>query len=228
MLGLVSWGFVAVITIYLSCLIGAQRHQLNELSLIDPPNGLANRGALADRLNTYAQFRRHDDIGLLYLDLDNFKQVNSNYHHSGGDAVLLEVARRLQANVRISDMVARIGGDEFVIHCPELRDPADLHELCQRLVHELSRPYAAPPPARSGARSAPSSPQADAPLQPNLILQQADELLLILRKQAPGTLLNPIVPFSICRIERRVFGTLLEKVVSCCSIDVFPGRGVGG
>ena len=68
---------------------------------------LDNDLALAKRFN--------DNVALLYLDLDGFKQVNDSFGHGYGDYVLIEVAQRLKACVREVDTVARLGGDEFVI-----------------------------------------------------------------------------------------------------------------
>jgi diguanylate cyclase (GGDEF)-like protein/PAS domain S-box-containing protein len=90
----------------------------------DPLTGLANRDALTAQLQ--AALDPHTGTGALvmFLDLDGFKQVNDVHGHEAGDAVLVEVARRLVAAVRPADLVARLGGDEFVIVTP-LHDRSD-------------------------------------------------------------------------------------------------------
>jgi len=107
----------------------------------DPLTGLANRTLLRDRLEqALARSRRRGGAsGLLFVDFDNFKQVNDEYGHPTGDAVLVELGRRLQKAVRPSDTVARLGGDEFVVVCEEL-DEQTAVALGQRLHDALEQP----------------------------------------------------------------------------------------
>jgi len=98
----------------------------------DDLTGLANRRALQRMLRVaLARARAHDlVVGVLMLDLDGFKAVNDRYGHATGDAALREVAERLRGSVRERDLVARAGGDEFVVVLPDLpaggaRDAAD-------------------------------------------------------------------------------------------------------
>jgi|SRR5579875_750923 len=107
----------------------------------DPLTGLANRTLLRDRLEqALARSRRRGGAsGLLFVDLDNFKRVNDRYGHAMGDAVLVELGRRLQNAVRPTDTVARLGGDEFVVVCEELDEDTAL-ALGRRLHEALERP----------------------------------------------------------------------------------------
>lgn len=108
----------------------------------DSLTGMPNRRMLEKRLDDIlAGVRRHDEIAVLYVDLDRFKQVNDTLGHGLGDALLKEVASRLRECVRYDDQVARLGGDEFaVLLCsPHVRRHAT--ELAQRLIAELSVPY---------------------------------------------------------------------------------------
>ena len=91
--------------------------QITALAHHDSLTGLPNRILFYDRLNqSIARARREkESIAVLYLDLDGFKLVNDTYGHDVGDALLCEAARRILACVRVSDTVARMGGDEFTV-----------------------------------------------------------------------------------------------------------------
>jgi diguanylate cyclase (GGDEF)-like protein/PAS domain S-box-containing protein len=108
----------------------------------DPLTGLANRTLLRDRLeHALARSEREEDMatGVLFVDLDNFKQVNDAYGHASGDAVLLELGRRLRTAVRPADTVARLGGDEFVVVCEQVDAPTAL-ALGRRLEAAIREP----------------------------------------------------------------------------------------
>jgi diguanylate cyclase (GGDEF)-like protein/PAS domain S-box-containing protein len=110
----------------------------------DPLTGLANRTLLRDRLElALARSQREEEMatGVLFIDLDNFKQVNDAYGHAAGDAVLAELGRRLRLAVRPSDTVARLGGDEFVVVCEEVDAPTVL-ALGSRLESAIREPLA--------------------------------------------------------------------------------------
>jgi diguanylate cyclase (GGDEF)-like protein len=116
---------------------GRTQERLTYLAEHDGLTGLVNRRALGDRLA--GRFRPRDDFALLYLDLDGFKAVNDEYGHAAGDAVLVEVARRIRAEVRDDDLAARLGGDEFAVLCRDL-DPAGAREMADRLGEAVARP----------------------------------------------------------------------------------------
>jgi diguanylate cyclase (GGDEF)-like protein/PAS domain S-box-containing protein len=91
--------------------------QLQHSALHDPLTGLPNRSLLVDRLEAALgrSARERREVGVLYCDLDGFKKVNDSAGHASGDAVLIEVSKRLLGSIREGDTVARLGGDEFVI-----------------------------------------------------------------------------------------------------------------
>ena len=92
-------------------------NRVRRLALTDMLTGLPNRAALIDALDRAIGHSRRcgDTFGLLYLDLDGFKQVNDSLGHCAGDAVLCEVAATLKASLHDEDMAARLGGDEFAL-----------------------------------------------------------------------------------------------------------------
>lgn len=113
---------------------------LAALAMRDPLTGLANR-RLLDELFQASLLRAHRSgtpLAVEYIDLDGFKAVNDTYGHDAGDIVLCETARRLRSTVRGADLVARIGGDEFVI-VHEMNDPSG-SGLIERIERALSSP----------------------------------------------------------------------------------------
>jgi diguanylate cyclase (GGDEF)-like protein len=105
----------------------------------DPLTGLPNRTIVMDRLEMAVALARRNAtlVGVLYMDLDEFKAVNDRHGHLAGDAVLRAVSARLQHLLRASDTVGRIGGDEFVAISPDLRTSADLDVVVQKLREAL-------------------------------------------------------------------------------------------
>jgi diguanylate cyclase (GGDEF)-like protein len=119
------------------------RAELAHQATHDQLTGLDNRPALHARLE--AALRRAAPAGTLgpvlhYLDLNGFKPVNDEYGHAAGDAVLVEVARRLRAAARAEDSVARLGGDEFVVLSEHIDDRAGAVALTERLRKAVATP----------------------------------------------------------------------------------------
>jgi diguanylate cyclase (GGDEF)-like protein len=78
------------------------------------------------------------DLALMFIDLDGFKSVNDRYGHDAGDALLVQIARRFRATLRESDLLARVGGDEFALIAPNAKDGREMGQLAQRLLNALS------------------------------------------------------------------------------------------
>jgi diguanylate cyclase (GGDEF)-like protein len=108
----------------------------------DPLTGLANRRVLLDRLEKLlpSRHKKSRPGALVLLDLDRFKAVNDTLGHDAGDALLVEVGRRLVASVRKSDLVARLGGDEFAILLCGIQSPRDAERVMQKMLRSLREP----------------------------------------------------------------------------------------
>jgi diguanylate cyclase (GGDEF)-like protein/PAS domain S-box-containing protein len=119
-----------------------QGERLDALAHSDALTGLPNRLVFEDRLaRTLLAAKRYEDaFAVLYVDLDGFKGINDTYGHGAGDEVLRVVARRLEAVVRESDTVARIGGDEFLILAPKVSTWSDASDLAWRVVEAMRVP----------------------------------------------------------------------------------------
>jgi diguanylate cyclase (GGDEF)-like protein len=116
--------------------------QLSHQAQHDELTGLENRAALMARLAREIGLAAAAGrlLGVIYIDLDNFKHVNDTLGHAAGDAVLKEVAQRMHAGVRCSDTLARLGGDEFVVVLPNLGHRADAQRIASQLVASLAEP----------------------------------------------------------------------------------------
>jgi diguanylate cyclase (GGDEF)-like protein len=115
-------------------------HQAN----FDFLTNLPNRHLLHNRLDQALERANRSNlpVGLLYIDLDNFKNVNDQSGHTVGDKLLAEAASRISACIRSSDTAARIGGDEFMVIMAELKDINSLEKTCQKILIELEKPFA--------------------------------------------------------------------------------------
>jgi len=109
----------------------------------DPLTGLVNRSFFAERFERTLQDARAASapLGLFYVDLDKFKQVNDHFGHETGDELLRQVAERLLAAVRAHDTVARLGGDEFAIVLREVPDPTHVEAAVQRVTQAFALPF---------------------------------------------------------------------------------------
>lgn len=117
--------------------------RLRQQALYDELTGLANRGLLLDRLAqamAVARRRSDYDYAVVWLDLDDFKQVNDIYGHLAGDALLKEVAARISTHVRETDTAARFGGDEFVLLL-QVEDAHSVEWVVRRMSDHLGASY---------------------------------------------------------------------------------------
>jgi diguanylate cyclase (GGDEF)-like protein len=119
-----------------------QKQVFEERAVRDWLTGLANRALLTECLiQSWERARRHGPRGaLFFVDLNDFKQVNDEHGHSAGDQVLRDVALRLQDTVRSSDLVGRIGGDEFALIIEGVESQADVATLADKVAESIEQP----------------------------------------------------------------------------------------
>jgi diguanylate cyclase (GGDEF)-like protein/PAS domain S-box-containing protein len=126
--------------------IGERKALLDQLAhqaFHDPLTGLANRALFRDRvMHAITLARRHGRaVTVLYLDLDDFKQVNDSLGHAEGDRLLTLIAARLQACARSTDTVARLGGDEFAVLVEDTDSASSAEHLVERIREQMSYPF---------------------------------------------------------------------------------------
>lgn len=116
--------------------------RLTQLALYDQLTGLPNRTNFFDKLELLLSHARRNKsmLALLFIDLDGFKRVNDTLGHTMGDNLLKEVAQRLRANIRESDTVARMGGDEFTIILSNLQDIESAASMARKLIKAVNQP----------------------------------------------------------------------------------------
>ncbi|MBD5654396.1 MAG: diguanylate cyclase [Candidatus Eremiobacteraeota bacterium] len=117
------------------------REELRIRATFDPLTGCRNRAAI---LETLASLRRSMDgprtgIAALFVDLDRFKEINDRFGHAVGDEVLRRVAKRLSHSARPSDIVGRLGGDEFLIICPDVASPQWALQMAERIACSIAK-----------------------------------------------------------------------------------------
>jgi diguanylate cyclase (GGDEF)-like protein/PAS domain S-box-containing protein len=117
--------------------------ELLAMATHDLLTGLPNRGLLNDRMNMAlaSAERNKNEMAVMMLDLDRFKNVNDKLGHDVGDSLLKETAERLAGLLRRSDTIARLGGDEFFVLLPEIKSVDDASVIATKVVHAFRRPF---------------------------------------------------------------------------------------
>lgn len=115
------------------------QRMLVKLAYEDPLTGLSNRKMIEDKMDqAIKKAKRYDEsFALLYLDLDGFKQVNDNYGHDIGDALLVRVGQILKSVLRESDEAGRVGGDEFIVLCANIVSESEVSVICNKILESI-------------------------------------------------------------------------------------------
>ena len=123
--------------------MAATQLRMEIMATHDALTGLPNRSLARDRFEQAAAtaHRTGHSVAMLYLDLDNFKNVNDTLGHGSGDTLLKQVSERLSSLLRTADTVARLGGDEFLLLVPEVADGAAVAEIANKVVTGLMAPF---------------------------------------------------------------------------------------
>ena len=167
------------------------REELTHQAFHDALTGLPNRALFGDRLAHAAEVHRDErrPLGLLFVDLDDFKTVNDTLGHAAGDALLRQVAGRLRECVSTADTVARLGGDEFAVLVESDLDPAD---VADRVCEALARPFPLDARVRSIRASiglvVPEVP--DAVVSAELLLRRADYAMYTAKRRGGGAVVR--------------------------------------
>lgn len=173
------------------------RQQAEEQALTDTLTGLRNRRALDQALQQAAA--RSAGFALIHLDLDRFKAVNDSLGHAAGDHVLCVVARRLAHETRMGDVVARVGGDEFVILLPGLTDVAQVAAVADRIIASLANPILFDgQPCQIGASAGITLSTFYPDIVPAQMAQDADSALYAAKRAGRGR----VVVFSPAKPDR--------------------------
>jgi len=123
--------------------IVSMHNRIMQIATHDPLTDLPNRRLLDERLHhaEARSLRKDEGFAVLCIDLDGFKPVNDTYGHGIGDLVLKAIADRLLAILRVTDTVARVGGDEFIVLLdPGYQGKLETEVVCQRLISEIEKP----------------------------------------------------------------------------------------
>jgi diguanylate cyclase (GGDEF)-like protein/PAS domain S-box-containing protein len=163
--------------------------QITYAATHDVLTGLANRAAFVEALERAIALARRDgkNLAVLYLDLDHFKDVNDTLGRPLGDLLLQEVAKRLQATVRETDIVARFGGDEFALLQTGILEPADTAVLADKMLKSISEPFSIQGrEIRTGASVGIAVYGSDTP-DPENLLSHADVALYRAKSDGRGT-----------------------------------------
>lgn len=134
---------VQAVGAHLAAVLAGQRlREAENLANYDPLTGLPNLRLITDRLRQTTTLAARDGFrsAVMFIDLDGFKRINDFLGHAAGDNLLRAIARRLEACVRKSDTVGRIGGDEFVIILSHVDDPDGVNVVAEKVLAEVCRP----------------------------------------------------------------------------------------
>jgi len=150
-----------------------QEDTIRQLAHYDPLTALPNRSLLKTHLQTLID-NPDQGFAILFIDLDHFKKVNDTLGHPYGDALLVEVARRLNLLLTAASLIARLGGDEFVVVIPDLVDRHALEQIAARVSASLSQPHEIDGNAVVSSASIGIAISPDDGRDPDIVIRNAD------------------------------------------------------
>ena len=159
-------------------------------ALHDPLTDLPVRQVLVDQLTrSLARLARHDrHVGVLFVDLDGLKYVNDTYGHAAGDDLLATCGRRIRAAVRPSDLVARVGGDEFVVLLEDLPETTDGVLVAHRVLAAISAPHHVGDQPLSPTASIGLATTTETDMAPSTLVAHADAAMYRAKRAGRGRL----------------------------------------
>jgi len=162
--------------------------ELARRAMYDPLTDLPVRWVLLEQLtrSLVRLARRGDQVAVLFIDLDGLKYVNDTYGHAAGDDLLTTCARRIRASLRPSDLVARVGGDEFVVLLEDLTTPAEATAVASRVLAELSAPHQVGPHTTAPSASIGLAMTADAGMSAEALVAHADSAMYRAKRGGRG------------------------------------------
>ena len=171
--------------------IEQQQQHIEYLANHDALTGLPSLRIANDRIESVLELankKKHMAV-LLFLDLDGFKEINDTYGHEAGDELLKRVAGRISLCIRSSDTACRVGGDEFLIIMQEVNNRKDIESLCQRLIKEISRPFAYQKTTLLVGVSIGAACSLGYPVNSKILRHKADELMYKVKKSGKNNYL---------------------------------------
>jgi diguanylate cyclase (GGDEF)-like protein/PAS domain S-box-containing protein len=202
----------------------AFERQLAHQAFHDPVTGLPNRALFVERVrHAIARSRReHRGIGIVFIDLDDFKIVNDSLGHAAGDEVLTQVAQRLALSIRASDTAARFGGDEFAVLLEDIEGVQEAADAAERIMEAVSSPLTAAHKELAlrcslGIAIAPEDGTADA----DELIRDADAAMYIAKRDGKGgyRLFEPEMHEGV--LQRLELRTDLQRALATDQLELF-------
>ncbi|MGZ4727213.1 MAG: diguanylate cyclase domain-containing protein [Acidimicrobiales bacterium] len=166
--------------------------ELDRRASVDPLTGLPNRTQVLEhiRRSLGRLGSGREIVGILFVDLDHFKLINDAVGHQAGDDVLALVGERLRQSMRPEDLVGRVGGDEFVVVCRDLRAPADAQVVAQRVLDALGEPFEVAGGSWDLSAAIGIATTGNADIDPEALVARADQAMYEIKQERRGKAQN--------------------------------------